>query len=201
MSRQARGRAGGRDNRFRIIGGHHRGRRLSFPDLPSLRPSPDRVRETLFNWLGPSIVGARCADVFAGSGALGLEALSRGAVSCRFIDQAPQAIEAIEAHLQVLGLADGMRATCSCGDVEDILRQGALPPMDLYFVDPPFHGNHWDRLCTLLDESLAGAIALVYLEHPVQLEPTLPPGWQLLKSSRAGRVGFRLARTVTATTE
>lgn len=159
------------------------------------------MRETLFNWLGPSIVGARCADLYAGSGALGLEALSRGAAHCHFVDKAPQAIDAIEGHLEVLGLAAHDRSTCSSADVQGLLRQGALKAADLYFVDPPFDGNHWDRLCTLLDQSLAGASALVYLEHPAQLEPELPAGWQLLKQSRAGRVGFRLAQTATATTE
>ncbi len=198
MSRGARSRAGGRDNRFRIIGGHHRGRRLSFPDLPSLRPSPDRVRETLFNWLGPAVRGARCADLFAGSGALGLEALSRGAASCHFVDRSAEAIAAINGHLALLDLQD--RATASCADAQRLLAQGGLEA-DLYFVDPPFDGNHWERLCTLLDHSLGGARALVYLEHPARLEPELPSGWQLLKSSRAGAVGFRLAQTAAATTE
>ncbi|MEO0973191.1 MAG: 16S rRNA (guanine(966)-N(2))-methyltransferase RsmD [Pseudomonadota bacterium] len=186
----APGRAGA--NRFRIIGGRHRGRRLSFPAVEGLRPSPDRVRETLFNWLGPTIVGARCVDLFAGSGALGLEALSRDAAEVVFVDRSSTAVQAIRHHLQALA---SDRGSVRCEPAETFL--AATPPLaDLYFVDPPFDGHHWDPLCTLLDERrMACAPALVYLEHPRSVEIALPPAWESLKRSRAGNVAFQLVRT------
>src|SRR5438128_11334310 len=95
------------DGELRIIGGEWRGRKLRFPALPGLRPSPDRVRETLFNWLAPEIYGARCLDLFAGSGALGLEALSRGAAFCQFVDSAALATQRIEQHLTLLSCRKG----------------------------------------------------------------------------------------------
>lgn len=198
MSRKPRGQRA-RENRLRIIGGEHRGRRLVFPDLPDLRPSPDRVRETLFNWLGPAVVGARCVDLYAGSGALGLEALSRGAAHCHFVDRSATAVAAIQAHVSTLALAE--RAQCTRADAQALLAAGGVAPADLYFIDPPFAGNHWERLCTLLDQSLTSAPALVYLEHPAHTVPDLPPTWQLRKQSRAGAVGFRLAQTAVATRE
>ncbi|MBE2295503.1 MAG: 16S rRNA (guanine(966)-N(2))-methyltransferase RsmD, partial [Phycisphaerales bacterium] len=96
-------RRGGRVNQLRVIGGQWRGRRLSFPDLPGLRPTPDRVRETLFNWLAPVLPGARCLDLFAGSGALGIEALSRGAAEVVFVERHPRAVNTLRAQLDQLG--------------------------------------------------------------------------------------------------
>jgi 16S rRNA (guanine966-N2)-methyltransferase len=180
-------------NRFRIIGGHHRGRRLAFPDLPALRPSPDRVRETLFNWLGPRLPGARCLDLYAGSGALGLEALSRGAAHVTFIDEAPAAVRAIKEHLALLDLASRARALEA--DAPGWLQRCVPQPYDIVFVDPPFADNAWERLCTLLIHS--GAVrngALIYVEYPVQVAPSLPSAWVRWKRSRAGRVAFQLVR-------
>src|SRR5690349_6524231 len=94
------------DGVLRIIGGQWRGRKLHFPALPGLRPSPDRVRETLFNWLAPTLAGSRCLDLFAGSGALGLEALSRGAQQCWFVDSANAACRRIQEHLTLLQCVD-----------------------------------------------------------------------------------------------
>lgn len=104
MSRRLPGHKAGGSGRFRIIGGRWRGRRLLFPDTGSLRPTPDRVRETLFNWLSPLIEGARCLDLYAGSGALGLEALSRGAAECVFVERDAGALKAIRAHALDLGV-------------------------------------------------------------------------------------------------
>src|SRR6202044_1338078 len=122
-------------NSVRIIAGTWRGRRIHFPDMPALRPTPDRVRETLFNWLQHSIVDSRCLDLFAGSGALGLEALSRGAKEVVFVEQAQQAARALQAELQRLGGTPRAR----------ILEQGAArylrgpaQPFDVIFLDPPF---------------------------------------------------------------
>jgi 16S rRNA (guanine966-N2)-methyltransferase len=195
MSRRAtRSRAaGGRDNRFRIIGGRHRGRRLTFPDVADLRPSPDRVRETLFNWLGAQLPGSRCLDLFAGSGALGLEALSRGAGHVCFVDRSAAATHAIGEHLAALGLFASAR-------VETLPAEAALglvagQPYDIVFLDPPFRDNDWQRLCTLLagcDAVKPGS--LVYLEYPADTDPRLPANWPVVRQSRAGRVGFALAR-------
>lgn len=197
MSRQRRRAAGsGRDNRFRIIGGAWRGRRLEFPDIAELRPSPDRVRETLFAWLAPVIRGARCVDLCAGSGALGLEALSRGAAHVVFVDVAPAALAAIRDHLALLGASE--RATLVPGAAEAYLASAA-EGADVYFVDPPFAGNRWDRLCTLIDEAPGSAVtgSLVYLEHPADRSLVLPSRWKVVRRSRAGRVGYELARTAT----
>ena len=117
-------------SRLRIIGGEWRGLRLNFPDnVAHLRPTPDRVRETLFNWLTSRIQGAHCLDLFAGSGALGLEALSRGASHCTFVDNAAAAAEAVRSHLSQLN-AD-QRATVVCGNA--LQWQGA--PFDVVFID------------------------------------------------------------------
>ena len=121
-------------NQFRIIAGIWRRRRLAFPKLPDIRPSPDRVRETLFNWLREQVAGARCLDLFAGSGALGLEALSRGACQVTFVDQERQAVEAISAHLQNLGATGGEVVQA---EALAFLR-GTPAAFDIVFLDPPF---------------------------------------------------------------
>src|SRR5699024_7954428 len=105
---------------LRIIGGDWRGRRLSFPDLPGVRPSPDRLREALFNWLSPFIEGAHCLDLFAGSGALGLEALSRGAGEVAFVDCSRKVLEAVQQHLDRLGGAE--RGSTCCSDARQYLQ-------------------------------------------------------------------------------
>ena len=176
----------GQRNRFRIIAGQWRRRVLSFPPLPGLRPTPDRVRETLFNWLAPRVPGARCLDLFAGSGALGLEALSRAAASCVFVDQSRHALHAIAGHLGALGCQDGRVVQA---DVAAFLRGPALA-CDLVFADPQFAEDWSGELCTLLHRGgwLAPG-ARVYLEVPAARgKPVLPAGWRLLRSTRAGEV-------------
>jgi 16S rRNA (guanine966-N2)-methyltransferase len=184
--------SGGR-NSVRIIGGGWRGRRVSFPDVPGLRPTPDRVRETLFNWLQHDIAGARCLDLFAGSGALGLEALSRGAKELVFVEQSVAASRALQEQLIRFGGAGKGR----------VVEMGAArylrsPPQafDLVFLDPPFGQGALAEYVPLLD---AGRWlkegALVYLENEKKEGvPVLPAHWQLLKSKSAGEVGYHLAR-------
>lgn len=177
---------GGARNRFRIIGGQWRSRVLSFPPVPGLRPTPDRIRETVFNWLSMQIPGARCLDLFCGSGALGLEALSRGASSVVFVDQSEQALASIREHLALLGSDSGR---CERGNARQFLSRSA-GKMDVVFADPPFDQEWAAELCTLLHEGewLAPG-ARVYLETSASRgEPDIPPGWQLLRSSRAGDV-------------
>lgn len=176
---------------FRVIAGQWRGRRLSFPPLKGIRPSPDRVRETLFNWLGPGIEGARCLDLFAGSGALGLEALSRGAGEVVFVDRNRAATEAIAEHLKTL---DCDRGKVACNTAEAFLGQGK-EQFDVVFLDPPFGEDLLPRLCTLIEQydRLAPG-ARVYLECEAGLgEPALPGSWSLVRSKRAGQVGYHLA--------
>jgi 16S rRNA (guanine966-N2)-methyltransferase len=184
--------AGGR-NSVRIIGGAWRGRRVSFPDIPGLRPTPDRVRETLFNWLQHDVAGARCLDLFAGSGALGLEALSRGARELVFVEQAVGAARALQEQLRRLGGA-------SKGVVLEMgaaryLRTPA-PKFDIVFMDPPFGKGALAEYVPLLDAGeWLGPGALVYLENEkAEGAPALPAHWELVKSKSAGEVGYHLAR-------
>jgi 16S rRNA (guanine966-N2)-methyltransferase len=183
----------GSRNSVRIIGGAWRGRRVSFPDAPGLRPTPDRVRETLFNWLQHSIVDARCLDLFAGSGALGLEALSRGAREVVFVEQAQAAARMLRAELERLG-GSGRGQVVEVGAMRFLRTPGE--PFDVVFLDPPFGRAALAEYVPLL---AAGAWVkldgLVYLENERAAgEPALPPAWELLKSKSAGEVGYHLAR-------
>ena len=192
--------APGSRNFVRIIGGGWRGRRVSFPDSPGLRPTPDRVRETLFNWLQHSIVDTRCLDLFAGSGALGLEALSRGAREVVFVEQAQAAARALQGELQRLGGTararvwnSGRRDSCA------VRRATVGGPFDLVFLDPPFGRGALAEYVPLLDGGdWLKPGGLVYLENERAAGvPELPPHWELLKSKSAGEVGYHLARVST----
>ena len=180
-------------NSVRIIAGTWRGRRIHFPDMPALRPTPDRVRETLFNWLQHSITDTRCLDLFAGSGALGLEALSRGAREVVFVEQFAAAARALQEQLgRFGGAAKG-----------SILEMGAArflrtpaAPFDVAFLDPPFGTNALAEYIPLLDAgNWLNAGGLVYLENERSAGvPVLPGHWELLKSKSAGEVGYHLVR-------
>jgi 16S rRNA (guanine966-N2)-methyltransferase len=177
---------------IRIIGGEWRGRKLHFPNVPGLRPTPDRVRETLFNWLQFEITGTRCLDLFAGSGALGLEALSRGAAEVLFVERDPEAGAAIRETLATLGSPHG---GVEIREAFDFLAHAASRPFDVVFLDPPYD-QHWlPRLCAAL--ATGGWLApgaRVYLEDAAERgAPVLPAGWTLLRSRRAGDVGYHLA--------
>lgn len=182
----------GKHNRLRIIGGRWRGLRLSFPDHAELRPSPDRVRETLFNWLQPTILGARCLDLFAGSGALGIEALSRGAAEVVFVERDLRVVRSIEDSLRRLQAVGG-----------SVLREDALnyldapaSPFNVVFLDPPYAAGLLPEVCVKLDRNgWLAASALVYLESPAQDPlPALPPTWAVHRSRQAGQVGYHLLR-------
>jgi 16S rRNA (guanine966-N2)-methyltransferase len=180
-------------NRLRIIGGRWRGTRVTFPPLPALRPSPDRVRETLFNWLQPVIAQARCLDLFAGSGALGIEALSRGASRVDFVDSEPQIGRHLQETLRRLGTVDGIVHTA------DALRFLDKPPAqgyDVVFLDPPYASNLLPAICRQLGrDGWLVRDALIYLECPADRPlPELPAGWQIHRSKRAGQVGYHLLR-------
>jgi 16S rRNA (guanine966-N2)-methyltransferase len=187
-------------NSVRIIGGAWRGRRVSFPDSPGLRPTPDRIRETLFNWLQHSVANARCLDLFAGSGALGLEALSRGAAELVFVEQAVAVARMLRE--QLARLEASTRGQVAEMGVARFLRTPAAP-FDLVFLDPPFGENHLtEYLPQLAASPLLKPGALVYLECERALGvPDLPPAWEMLKSKSAGEVGYHLARAKASTRE
>ena len=180
----------GRSRQLRIIGGTWRGRKLRFPAGSAIRPTPDRVRETLFNWLGRAVSGAACLDLFAGSGALGLEALSRGATHVTFIERDTAAARELAllleqwqaAHAEVLR-ADALRYLA-----------GGARPLDIVFLDPPFASGLLGEAAALLEERgwLAPG-ALVYVERSAREHlPPLPATWQPLKAKQAGEVGYHL---------
>jgi 16S rRNA (guanine966-N2)-methyltransferase len=179
---------GARSRSLRIIAGAWRGRRWRFPDT-DLRPTPDRARETLFNWLQDRVAGSRCLDLFAGSGALGLEALSRGAAEAIFVESDRNAARALRELLADWGAP---QAQVREGDALRIL---AGPPqaMNLVFLDPPFAAGLLTQAATAL---IAGGWladgALVYVEHAVGDPWTAPAGWQPLKSGAAGVVSYHL---------
>jgi 16S rRNA (guanine966-N2)-methyltransferase len=181
-------------NRLRIIGGDWRSRIVVFADAPDLRPTPDRVRETLFNWLQPRLAGANCLDLFAGSGVLGFEALSRGAGSVTALELDPHAIAAIRENIQMLA-TDKLRIEPH--NALDWLRANPRQQrFDVVFLDPPFAGNLHGECCRLLSEQrwLAPS-ALVYLEAGASLEEVqLPEGWKLIRHKRAGAVYYGLAQ-------
>lgn len=177
---------------LRVIGGTWRGRRIRFPPVEPIRPTPDRVRETVFNWLQQDIAGARCLDLYAGSGALGLEALSRGAAQVIFVDAEPAVTRHLSRTLEELG--------CDRGQVvlSDASRYlaGAPELFDIVFLDPPYADRALADACRLLDErGWLRRGGLAYLEDPASAgAPELPAGWALLRSKRAGEVGYHLAR-------
>lgn len=181
-----------RAHTLRIIGGKWRGRRVAIETAPDLRPTPDRIRETLFNWLAPRIAGARCLDLFAGTGALGLEALSRGAAQVTFIESDKDCARALRRTLSDLN--------CGAIDVRHgdtlICAESLQPGYDVVFIDPPFTAQlHAPSLAAI--KPLINATARVYLEYPAAhadaIAAALPPDWRQLRDKRAGRVGYCLA--------
>ncbi|HEX2199142.1 MAG TPA: 16S rRNA (guanine(966)-N(2))-methyltransferase RsmD [Burkholderiales bacterium] len=173
---------------MRIIGGEHRGRRIFVPGGASLRPTPDRVRETLFNWLGQTLEGRRCLDHFAGSGALGFEAASRGAARVVMVEKDRMVVEALRRTRELIR---ARQVDIVLGDAFDYLAKTS-ERFDVVFLDPPFRQNALERLIGLLPERLAPG-ARVYVESPQPLEPGEP--WRELKRSRAGQVSYQLLET------
>jgi 16S rRNA (guanine966-N2)-methyltransferase len=178
----------------RIIAGRLRGSRIVVPDRPGLRPTPDRVRETLFNWLAPVIEGARCLDLFAGTGALGIEALSRGAASCTFVESDRELARRIEDDLARL---DAGEARVVATDAESLLA-GAPQPFDVVFLDPPFAANLWKAIAARLERGWLARDAWIYVESPSDARFALPPTWRLHREGRAGAARHALYRRVAA---
>jgi 16S rRNA (guanine966-N2)-methyltransferase len=173
----------------RIIGGEWRGRRVPVLDAKGLRPTADRIRETLFNWLAPVIGGTRCLDLYAGTGVLGIEALSRGAAETSFVERQFTVAHPLEETLRRLGARDGRVVT---GDALRFLA-GSPKAFDLVFVDPPFGEVALGDLCTLLDGGWLAPGARVYLEMPeAQGLPEMPAHWTALREKTAGNVRYAL---------
>ena len=185
-------RRGGHANQIRIIGGQWRSRRLEFPDAPGVRPTPDRVRETLFNWLAPMLPGARCLDLFAGSGALGIEALSRGAAEVVFVERDPAAVRALRDNLARLKAENGR---VELAEALTWLRQPATP-FEIVLLDPPFGAGLLEPVCAALEAGgWLQATAWIYLEAEAGWRPaSLPAHWTLHREKTAGMVAYRLAR-------
>jgi len=182
-------------NRLRIIGGQWRSRIITFSDTPDLRPTPDRVRETLFNWLQLHITGARCLDLFAGSGILGLEALSRGASSVTAVELDTRAAASIR---QQTGLLHTSQLAVVQENVSSWLsRPCPGPRFDVVFLDPPYASRLQGPCCQLLaDGTWLNPGALIYLEAAEPLETlVLPTGWTLARSKRAADVHYGICKT------
>ena len=173
------------NNTLRIIGGRWRSRKLSFINAPQLRPTPDRVRETLFNWLQGSLSQARCLDLFAGSGALGLEALSRGAAEVLFIEKNRAAAQQLEQNLAILQTPLNVIQT----DALHYLANETIP-FDIIFLDPPFRQGFLPKILDIIQENkLLKQNALLYLEHEAEADYHWQD-WQLTlhKETTAGQV-------------
>jgi 16S rRNA (guanine966-N2)-methyltransferase len=179
-------------NEVRIIGGKWKRRKLPFPDRPQLRPTPNRVRETLFNWLAPHIHGASCLDLFAGSGALGFEALSRGARAATLVDSDAATVRALQRTRQLL---DATGCTVVHARAATFLARDSTP-WDVVFLDPPFAGELLQEALALLhrDTHLA-ADARVYVEVSVHATPDLSD-WRESKRARAGDVQSLLLQPI-----
>ena len=182
--------------RLRIVAGNWRSRLLEIADVPGLRPTSARIRETLFNWLTPRLAGARCLDLFAGTGVLGLEALSRGATSCVFVENSARAVATLRANVAALEATD---ASVHAMDALNFLQQSGDQQFDIVFLDPPFATELQPGLCRLLQAGpMLADHARVYIEED-RARPAfeLPEDWQVLKTRNAGNVRYSLVDTGT----
>jgi len=181
--------------RLRIVAGNWRSRLLEIADVDGLRPTSERIRETLFNWLTPRIAGARCLDLFAGTGALGLEALSRGAAEAVFVEKSTIAVASLKNNIVMLSAS---AAIVHNGDAKAFLRGADGGKFDIVFLDPPFAADMLGDLCRLLDEvSVLARGAQIYIEEDrSRPEVNLPEGWQVTNSKQAGNVRYSLVTPV-----
>ncbi len=180
--------ARGEPGQVRIIAGQWRGRKLAFIGAEGLRPTGDRMRETLFNWLQPMIEGSRCLDLFAGSGALGFEAASRGAADVMLVEYNPATAAQLAAEAERFG-ADNIRV--EQGSALQYL-QTLDEPVDVMFLDPPFHSELLQLSLDLIESRMLTPAGRIYLEYPLRRPPTLPEDMVLLREKKAGDVGFGL---------
>ena len=182
----------GKNNSVRIIGGDWRGRRLPVADVPGLRPSGDRSRETLFNWLQPWIPAADCADLFAGTGALGFEAASRGAASVLMIEKHPRAQDALSQSIEQL---QAEQVNLHRGGAMSMIEEFKPESFDIVFVDPPFDSNLASLVLERLDKT--GCVrrgGFVYVESPAQQAISPPQDWRVWRDQKLGDVRMQLFR-------
>ena len=176
---------------LRIIGGAWRSRRISFPASADLRPTPDRVRETVFNWLAAQLPGAACLDLFAGSGAFGFEALSRAAARVVLVEKRLEVVAALRHNREQL---KAEQAEIVHADAVEYLR-GPVEAFDIVFIDPPYASGLLGPCAELLEaRGWLKPDAFIYLEAPQGEVPPLPESWRLMRSKTAGQVGYHLAR-------
>ncbi|WP_245601075.1 16S rRNA (guanine(966)-N(2))-methyltransferase RsmD [Marinobacterium jannaschii] len=181
---------------LRIIGGEWRSRKVPFAAIVGLRPTPDRVRETLFNWLQFDIAGARCLDLFSGSGALGLEALSRGAASVTFIDQAPEVVRQLKENLSTLKCSDAQVIQASVINWLEQQPDDLTDQFDIVFMDPPFRKGLVNPCCALLEQKqLLSENALIYVENEREAGAAQAAShWLPHRQKQAGQVNYQLYR-------
>ena len=181
----------------RIIAGDWRGRKVPVLDKPGLRPTTDRVRETLFNWLAPHLSGARCLDLFAGTGALGLECLSRGASFVQFVEKDTQVAKTLINNLNMLG--GEPRSAVYGGSAQSFIASFVkqCAPFDVVFVDPPFADiGALNVLALMQDAQMLAGEGFVYVEQGrSQPQPELPNDWRLHREKTAGQVRFQLFKS------
>jgi 16S rRNA (guanine966-N2)-methyltransferase len=179
--------------RLRIIGGAWRSRRIEFAAATGVRPTADRIRETLFNWLQDIIAGARCLDLYAGSGALGFEALSRGARRAVMVDQDLRVVQQLQANVDLLG---AQNAEIVWSEALEYLAACRSGPFDVVFIDPPFRDDVAGECCRRLEHyGLLACPAWIYLETDHRRPPpALPAQWRMLHDKVAGQVAYRLLR-------
>ncbi len=182
-------------NRVRIIAGRWRGRRVQFPDRAQIRPTPDRVRETIFNWVRAEVEGAACLDLFAGSAILSFECLSRGAKSAIAVEKDRSACQAIRRNAAFLGAADLLVVN------SDVLRYLTRPrpaSAEIVFIDPPYNSGCLPRVCGLLEQrGWLASRALIYVEsRSGDPRTTVPSNWVATHEKLAGQVAYRLFRRV-----
>ncbi|CAK9886606.1 MAG: Ribosomal RNA small subunit methyltransferase D [Candidatus Erwinia impunctatus] len=189
MNKKNRTSSGGQ---IRIIGGLWRGRKLPVPDSGGLRPTTDRVRETLFNWLAADIQGARCLDCFSGSGALGLEALSRHAASATLLELERPVARQLEKNLATLGVAESTGRVINTNTLTWLAQTGE--PFDIVFIDPPFRQGLLQQTLSLLEQhQWLAETAMVYIESETEAGlPDVPANWHLHREKQAGQVAYRL---------
>ncbi|WP_440055056.1 16S rRNA (guanine(966)-N(2))-methyltransferase RsmD [Pseudoalteromonas sp. T1lg65] len=172
---------------IRIISGQHRGRKLPVHDIEGLRPTTDRVKETLFNWLMNTVRDSRVLDCFAGAGSLGFEAQSRFAKHCLFLELDKQAAQQLSKNAQLL-----KSSNCKINNVDALAYLASNTDgqqFDVVFVDPPFRKQLLEPCCQQLEsQAWLDDNAYIYVEYEQELSPTLPSTWQLIKEKKAGQV-------------
>jgi len=178
---------------IRIIAGKHRGRKLPVLSAEGLRPTTDRVKETVFNWLMPYIHDVNCLDCFAGAGSLGFEALSRGAAQVTLVELNKSAAKQLESNKQLL---KGDNVIIIQSNVLNYLQTRPSQQLDLVFIDPPFRQDLVSQTADLLERNWLAKNALIYVEMEVESNQQLPDTWQLIKEKVAGQVAYRLFQRV-----